>query len=806
MPSALAQDCRFALRLLGRTPLFTAVAVLCIALGAGAVTTIFSAMNAVVLRPLPGAADPGRLVDIERRSQDGSERAQASYSLYEQMRDGSKTMADVAAWSKVDLSIGIDGHGHAVYGNIVSGNFFRVLGVKPALGRFFLPQEDRTPLTHPVVVVAHSFWKRQLGADPNAIGKAVTVNGHPFTIVGVAPPGFRGAFTPLDVQAWVPLMMQAQLRPGRDMTTAGWLWTFGRLKPGASVESARQELGAIISNYAATRVDSYGAYASATLSPMTGLPVDARAAFLGFAAIFFGAALFVLLIASVNVAAMLSARGIARRREMAVRAALGAGRGRLVRQLLTEVLLLFLFGGAGAVAFAAVATSALELLPIPGDTPLLLEISPDMRVLVFALLLALVTGLVFGIGPALRAARVDIVARLRSESAGSGTRRTLMSNALIVGQLALSLLLLVAAALFVRALDFGARVNPGFDQSGVATTSLNTESWGYDEAKGHAFYRELRDAVSRLPGVSAVSYTGRIPLTMSGSGDTIAVENAPGGRAPIQLASVDTGYFAVLRIPLLPGRGFTRQDDDTGPRVAVVNETFARRFWPDGSALGRTFGFRDARVTIVGIARDAKYSDLSESTPAFAYFPLAQMWQRDQALLVRAAGEPHLAASGIERAVLDIDPLLPRPTVIPLTEATGIVLLPQRAAAWVTGGLGIVGLLLAAVGLYGIMAYSSARRTREMAVRMALGAQRADVLGIVVKEGMRLAGLGVAIGVLRAAGATRVIAGLLFGVSPLDPLAFIVMSAVFAVVALVACYLPARRAAAGDLAAVLRAE
>jgi predicted permease len=763
-------------------------------------------MNAVVLRPLPGAADPDRLVDIERRSQDGSERAQASYSLYEQMRDGSKTMDDVAAWSKVDLSIGIDGRGHAVYGNIVSGNFFRVLGVKPALGRFFLPQEDRTPLTHPVVVVAHSFWKRQLGADPNAIGKAVTVNGHPFTIVGVAPPGFRGAFTPLDVQAWVPLMMQAQLRPGRDMTTAVWLWTFGRLKPGASVESARQELGAIISNYAATRVDSYGAYTSATLSPMTGLPVDAKAAFLGFAAIFFGAALFVLLIASVNVAAMLSARGIARRREMAVRAALGAGRGRLVRQLLTEVLLLFLFGGAGAVAFAAVATSALERLPIPGDTPLLLEISPDMRVLVFALLLALVTGLVFGLGPALRAARVDIVARLRSESAGSGTRRTLMSNALIVGQLALSLLLLVAAALFVRALDFGARVNPGFDQSGVATTSLNTESWGYDGAKGHAFYRELRDAVSRLPGVSAVSYTGRIPLTMSGSGDTIAVENAPGGRAPIQLASVDTGYFAVLRIPLLQGRGFTRQDDDTGPRVAVVNETFARRFWPDGSALGRTFGFRDARVTIVGIARDAKYSDLSESTPAFAYFPLAQMWQRDQALLVRAAGEPHLAASGIERAVLDIDPLLPRPTVIPLTEATGIVLLPQRAAAWVTGGLGIVGLLLATVGLYGIMAYSSARRTREMAVRMALGAQRADVLGIVVKEGMRLAGLGVAIGVLLAAGATRVIAGLLFGVSPLDPLAFIVMSAVFAVVALVACYLPARRAAAGDLAAVLRAE
>ncbi len=802
----MTQDFRFAVRMLARSPLFTAVAVLCIALGAGAVTTIFSAMNAIVLRPLPGAAEPDRLVTIQRRSPDGSEGVQASYRLYEHLRDSSKTMEAIAAWSKVDLSIGINGHGHAVYGNIVSGNFFTVLGVRPALGRFFLPDEDRTPLTHPVVVVAYSFWQTQLGADPAAVGKAVTVNGQPFTIVGVAPAGFRGAFTPLDVQAWVPLMMQAQLRPGRNLTTAVWLWTFGRLAPGASIESARQEIGAIISNYAVTRVDSYEGYNSATLAPMTGLPLDAKAAFLGFAGIFFCAALFVLLIASVNVAAMLSARGISRRREMAVRAALGAGRGRLVRQLLTEVLLLFVMGGAGAILFATAATNALERLPIPGDTPLLLEISPDVRVLVFALLLSLVTGLVFGLGPALRAARVDIVARLRSDSAASGTRRTLMGNALIVGQLALSLLLLVAAALFVRALGFGARMDPGFDQSNVTITSLNPESWGYDEAKGRAFYRELREAAAGLPGVSAVSYTGRVPLTMSGSGDTIDVDNAPDGHASIQLASVDTGYFVVLRIPLLGGRAFTSQDDERAPRVAVVNETLARRFWPDGSALGRTFGFRDARVTIVGIARDAKYSDLSESTPAFAYFPLAQMWQRDQTLLVRAAGGPRSVASGIERAILDIDPLLPRPTVIPLEEATGIVLLPQRTAAWVTGGLGIAGLLLATVGLYGIMSYSAARRTREMGVRMALGAQPSDILAIVVKDGMRLAGVGVAIGIVLAAGATQVIAGLLFGVSPLDPAAFLGMSAALIVVALVACYLPARRAAAADPLAALRAE
>jgi len=514
----------------------------------------------------------------------------------------------------------------------------------------------------------------------------------------------------------------------------------------------------------------------------------------------------------VNVASMLSARGIARRREMAVRAALGAGRGRLVRQLLTEILVLFMLGAAGGVALTIVATNALERLSIPSDVTIALELSPDVRVLVFALLVSLVTGLAFGLPPALRSARNDITARLRDGAVGSGVRRSVFGNVLIVGQLSLALVLLVAAGLFLRALNHGARVDPGFDAGGVATVSLNTEAWGYDEAKGRAFFRALRDDVAALPGVTAVSYTMHLPLTMHNNGDEIRIDGVepPGGdpRAGILiwLANVDVDYFDAVRIPVVVGRDFTRTDDHQAPRVAVVNETLARRFWLDGSVLGRTFTLRDDRVTIVGVARDAKYNSLSETTPLFVYFPIEQSWSAKQMLLVRTAGDPTVLAPAIQSAVRSLDPGLPRVALITLRDANSIVLLPQRVAAIVTGALGVVGLLLASVGLYGIIAYSVGRRTREIGIRLALGARGSGVVGMIVREGMRLAGIGVIIGLLLAAAVTRLISGFLFSVSPLDGVTFAGMSLLFVVVALVASYLPARRAAAADPMVILRAE
>ncbi|HEX5830097.1 MAG TPA: FtsX-like permease family protein, partial [Gemmatimonadaceae bacterium] len=639
----------------------------------------------------------------------------------------------------------------------------------------FTPDEDRTELTHPVIVVSERFWTAHLGADSGAVGREIVVNGHRFTLIGVAPESFQGLDAPIRTDAWVPLHMQRQLTPLRRRSDA--------LRD-ASISWLR-------------------------LSPLTGLPPDASGRLTGFLGLLLGASGLVLLIASVNVAAMLSARALARWREMAVRAALGAARGRLIRQLLTEILVLFALGAIGGMTLALVATSALERLPIPAELPIALELSPDPRVFAFALLISLLAGVVVGLAPARRAAPSDVAARLRDGSTGSSARRTLMGNALVIGQLALSLLL-VGAGLFMRALQHAGRIDPGFDSAGVATVQLNAESWGYDEARGRAFFRALRERVAAVPGVTTVSYTSVLPLVMQSSGADIQVGGTAAGggdgRLSIQLLQVDPGYFPTLRIPLLAGREITGRDDERAPKVAVVNETLARRVWPDGSALGRTFGYRGEQVTIVGIARDARYASLTEATPALAYFPLAQRWQARQALIVRSAGDPRTLAPAIQGAMRAIDAELPRPPVTSLEQAMTIGLLPQRVAALVTGVLGTVGLLLATAGLYGVIAHAVSRRTREIGIRLALGARRVDVLRMIVREGMRLTTAGVAIGLLLAAALTRLMAGYLLGVSPLDGVSFGAMSAIFVAVALLASWLPARRAAGADPTVALRAE
>ena len=385
-----------------------------------------------------------------------------------------------------------------------------------------------------------------------------------------------------------------------------------------------------------------------------------------------------------------------------------------------------------------------------------------------------------------------------------------MGDALVVGQLALSLVLLVAAGLFLRALDRGQRVEPGFDPTGVAVAAFNTGSWGYDGAKGRAFYAALREQLASAPGVTAVSYTEYLPLVLHSSGDEIRPEGAGAGQGtagmPVQLSNVDADYFAVLRLPLASGRPIERTDDARAPRVAVVNETLARTLWPDGGALGRTFRFHDERVTVVGVARDAKYASLAEQTPPMVYFPLAQQWRPAQTLILRSTVSPEQLAPAIQRAVRAFDPMLPRPAVGTLAHENSIVLLPQRVAATVTGALGAVGLLMASVGLYGLIAYSVGRRTREIGIRVALGARRAQVLGMIVRQGMRLTGAGVLLGLVAAAAATRLIARFLFDLSPLDPLTFAGSSALFLSVALLASYLPARRAAASDPMVALRNE
>ena len=811
----LGGDLRFAARMLRRTPLFTVVAVLCIAIGSGAVTTIFSAMNAMVLRPLPGATDAERLVRMERKEPGKPDGSSAAYALYTLLRDETRTLDGVAAWGKASLSIRRgDGAATGVYGNFVSGNFFQVLGVRPALGRFFLPEEDRTELTHPVLVVSHAFWQTQLGADSAVVGTEVVVNGHRFTLVGVAPPQFRGVEAPVQADAWVPIHMYGLLAQASDGVegdalrdgTAIWLRMAGRLKAGVTPEAANRELSALTERYAATATEWAGLrrYTDMRLSPLIGLPPDASRPLAGFLSLLLGAAALVLLIAGVNVAAMLSARAVARRREMAVRSALGASRGRLVRQLLTEILALFALGAAGGALVAVVATSAMEQMPIPADVPMRLELSPDPRVFAFTLLVSLLTGLVVGLAPARRGARADVAHRLRDGAAGSSVRRTGLGDALVVGQLALSLVLLVGAGLLARALQRGNAIDPGFAARGVVTVPLDAGGWGYDDDRARRFHDLLRERIAQVPGVEAVSFTTIVPGSMQGTGTMVEIDGA--GPAHVREMRVEAGYFTTLRQPLRAGRDLLPTDDAAAPKVVVVNETLARRHWPDGDAVGRTMTLDGERVTVVGVAGDAIYHSMRDATPPVAYFPVRQHWITRQTMLVRTSADLRVLAPAVHEAMRALDPDVPRARVMTLTAAMGIGLLPQRVAALVTGVLGAIGLLLATVGLYGIVAYSASRRTREIGIRLALGAHAADVLRMIVREGMRLTAVGVGLGLLLAAAVTRLLGNLLFGVSPLDGVTYVAMSLVFVAVALLASWLPARRAAAADPMVVLRGE
>lgn len=809
--SRLFTDIRYAARMLRRSPVFTIVVVLVISLGIGAVTTIFSAANAFLFKPLPGATDASRLVGIDRIETAGNGGAQATYPYYTFLRDRTRTLSGLAAWSKTDLTITVGETGHAVYGNMVSGNFFSVLGVRPALGRFFLPEEDVTPLAHPVIVVSHDFWRTALNADSNAIGRTVGVNGAQFTVIGVAPPGFRSVFTPIVTSGWVPLMMQPLIRPKRSLESASmsWLWTFGRLKEGVSREAARQDLLALTSARIAEGVEPEWMRKTngIRLISLTGLPDDAHKAMLAFTAVLLGVAFLVLLIASVNVAAMLSARAVARQHEMAIRVALGAGRARLVRQLLTESLVLFSLGAAGGLSLALGATWLLERIPLPDSVPLSLDLAPDARVLIFAMLVSLATGLVFGLAPALRAARQDISARLRNDARTGAGRKSLVSNALIMSQLALSLVLLVSAGLLLRALDRGNKVDTGFDMDGVSTATLKPESWGYDDTKSRQFYRALRERVEAIPGVTNVSYANVLPLQMDNMNDRIQLDDAPvqaNAGTRVNMSQVESGYFAAMRIPIVAGREFVNTDDDNAPLIAVVNQTLARKHWPSAGAIGHTFLSGGTRFTIVGIARDAKYSSLTESTPELVYYASAQRPLDSQTVIVRATSGASVVGKAVAAAVHELDPAIPVPSVISLRQATSAALLPQQVAAVVTGALGMIGLLLASTGLYGIISYSVSRRSREIGVRMALGARAADVQRMVVWSGMRLAAIGVAVGMALAVAASRLLVAYLYGVSPLDAPTFAVTSAIFVLVAFVASYLPARRAALADPLVALR--
>lgn len=799
----LSADVRLTARMLARSPLFAITIVVAIAVGVGGVATVFSALNAIVLRPLPGTSEGERLILIDRRTPDSSEGVSASYDFYKYLDANNQSLDGVAVWSRVDLTVSRGGPARTIAGTIVSGNYFSVLGVRPVAGRFFLPEEDAVPLAHPVIVVSHGFWTTELNADPSAIGRELTVNGRPYRLIGVAPPGFHGVFTPLKLDAWVPLAMQPHVRSGRDLGRSPWLWTFGRLRHGVTASRAQADLATLTARWATSTAD-FPRYTSVRITPLTGLPDDARRALLGFGGVLLGASLLVLLIAGANVSSLLAARAVGRRREIAVRIALGASRARLVRQLLTETLTLFLIAGVAGCGLAALATSALERLPLPGDTALALEISPDLRVLLFSILVALAAGIVFGAGPALRGVGRHPGALMRADSTRAG-RRTFMSSALVVLQVACSLMLLTAAALFIRSVSEGASLDPRFDPAGVVVSSFNTEAYGYDKSRARAFYETLRQRLESSPTVERVTFASMVPLTYSDSGTVITIDDAAaatGLRMSVRTASVAADYFGTLRIPLLAGREFTAADE-TGAPTAIVNETMARRVWNGRTPIGSTFRIYGQQVTVVGVARDSRYASLTEGAVAFVYLPLASE-ETERTIFVRSRAGAPPQASLIQSEVLRMDAQLPPPIVSTLDSEIAGVLFPQRVAAMVTGVLGGAGLLLAVIGLYGLVAYGVRLRLRELGVRIALGADSRSVIGLVVSDALRLGAAGAVLGLAGAALAGGVLRAYLVRIGPLDAPSFAGAAAVLLAATAFGAYLPARRAAATDPLVVLR--
>ena len=811
----LTQDVRFGLRTLRKSPSFTAVAVLTLALGIGANATIFSYVNALLLRPPSGVVAPDNLRALWNRLPNG-QYLQHSYPDYVYYRDHNRVFSGLAAYDSDPerVSWRRGGETELIYGQLVSGNFFSTLGVRPILGRAFLPEEDQVPLRNPVVVLNHKFWQQRLGSDLAVIGKTLTLNGHSFTVVGVAPAGFSGIEMIYEPDFWAAMMMQRQIAPEMDLLgnrTGYWLFVAGRPKPGVTPEQVQADLSILEKQLAQAFPKSNKGWDAAVL-PVTGLPPEFR----GFAgplmAILMTVVGLVLLIACANLANLLLARASRLTREMAIRSALGAGRGRIVRQMLTESALLSVAAGAVALGISALVGPLLLKLKPPMLSFLSVQLPADWRVLAFTLAVSLLTGFVFGVAPALRSSRVDVVSRLKDETTGSPGRSRLR-NALVTGQVAVCTVLLIGAGLCLRSLMSAGAVDPGFRVSKRLMVMLDLDILGYSESAGRAFYDQLVEEMKGLPGIESACVASHLPLGFERIGTAIDIDGyqAPPGLPgiPVGFVGVGPGYFRTLGIPLLRGREFNRQDSNTSAGVAIINEAMAKRYWPGQDPIGKqvtlAYGKRQ-RLEIVGVVATGKYGDLREEAQPFMFRPFSQVYASHAVLVVETAGDPKAMLGPVEREIHKLDENLPVIDAETLAQYMSIPLFVPRLTGTLLGAFGLLALLLAAVGLSGVVAYYVGLRTREIGVHLALGAERRDVLKLVVKQGMRLSLAGVLIGLAAALGVSRVLSGLLFGIHPTDPFTYLAVACVLTGTTLLACYLPARRAAKVDPMVALRHE
>jgi predicted permease len=808
------QDLRFAVRQLLRSPGFALLAIAMLGLGIGSTTTIFSVINTVFLRPPAHLRQPERLVMAFTSDFSGPRYGTSSYADYVDFTSGAPGLQSLAAFVAQPFNVAWGSQSFRVMGEMVSENYFGVLGVPLALGHGFAPGTTETE-----VVIGYGLWHRRFGGAADVVGRTIKVSGHSFTVAGVAPESFTGAMRGIRVELWTPLAANRVLSPADDMLTNRGdrgLFLVGRLRDGVSVGELQSQLGVVAARlhgtYGRTWIDRTGSARVVTVLPERDARVfpTIRGPVTQFLALLMGVACLVLAICCANLANLLLARGTARRREVAVRLALGGGRARLVRQLLTEGLVLAAAGAVGGVVLATWATGALASFEPPLPVPVALDFPLDTRILLFTVLATAVTVLLSGLAPALRATRLDGTAALRGDlSAAGGPRRIGLRDGLVIAQVAVSLVVLAAAGLFLASLRNATRIDPGFRAEGLALARLELGIQGYDSLRGRAFYTELQRRVRSLPGVEAVSLTEIVPLGFSRQRRGIEVEGyapAEGEEMEFGINTVDAGYFETMEIPLVQGRGFDSRDREGSAPVAIVNESFARRFWPGENPIGRRFSSRRGGAReVIGVAKDGKYWSLTEAPQPHFYEPFAQAYEPDMVLVVRAAGDARSILPALIREAHALDPELPVEANT-MAEHLGYALLPQRVGATVLGVFGLVAALLAAFGLYGVMSYVVSQRTAEIGIRMALGARSRDVRMLVVRRALALTVAGLGIGLISAAAATRLLGAFLVDVSPTDPTTLATVAALFAVVAVLASWLPASRAAAVDPMRALRTE
>ncbi len=812
--TSLGQDLRYSLRAIAKTPGFAAIAILTLALGIGANTTIFSWINSALLNPVPGLANPSEVVALTL-SKPGDSPFPFTYPDIEALRDGQQSFTGIAACGFAQMSLTSKSKPQRVFGMVASANYFDVLGVRPILGRGFLPTEDQKPGGAPVAVIGYRLWQTRFGANPDIVGQAIEINQHPYTIVGVTPAVFQGSQTGVRTDIWVPIMMEAQLNPLGDLLHDHhqfWLFPFGRLKPGVVLSQAQAEMTLRLKPEVKNYPEEHKGHENVTVYPLWRNPFGLNMFLATLLPALMAIAGLVLLLACVNVANLMLVRSVGRRREIAIRMSLGASRWALVRQLLMESLILALAGGAVALLITVWTSGTLmKFLPVTEDIPLSLSIQTDRTVLLAALLISVFTGVIFGILPALRSSGIAPVEALKEDtrSASGGLKKARLTSGLVVAQISLSLLLLICAGLFIRSFLSAQNINPGFNPHNVLIASYDLFTAKYSDTSGVEFDRQLVAKLEALPGMQSVALSNRVPLAFGGGSTSVKPEgyvSQANESMETQVAIITPNYFHTLQFPILKGRDFTLQDTRSSQRAVIVNETFVNRYWPRQEGLGKQL-YSDLSkewFTVVGVARDIKEGSLNEKPTPFLYLPLYQVYRANMIIVARVAGDPLTFGRTVDKTIHELNADLVAFDVTTLESREQLSSFGQRVAGTFVGAFGLLALVLAAVGIYGVTSYTTRQRTHEIGLRMALGATKDDILRLVLGHGLRLTLIGLVLGLAASFALTRYLKTMLLGVTSTDAVTFSGVAILLCAVGLFASFIPARRAMRVDPMDALR--